>query len=254
MRHVPSRGNSDGGVTFKSNSDGDPEYDVKKLMDWNGDWLPPPEEWSARRGYASRHFGQMIEQWVDKECTGTMDIDVPAFNAFKITADKLEVEHDSGAVTYKEIVPRYWAEFKVEDKTLHQYLKDMTKQAPDALSDIDILEDLPWWDRYENDTSCYLNGLEAPEAKFDYSDTEHPVAHIELASTEDKINGLMHARYIKERKIVAKRNRPLPEPKHSRPKIEDRRIRLETNVYLRPVQPADVVGIAVSLQPRLRGP
>lgn len=65
-------GQSEGGISFKSDSNGDPDYDVKKLMDWNGDWLPPPVEWSARNSFSDRHFGAGIERWInghDASCT-----------------------------------------------------------------------------------------------------------------------------------------------------------------------------------------
>jgi hypothetical protein len=63
MKAIPTDSSSDGGVSFNSDSGGDPNYDIKKLMDWNGDWLPPPEQWAARKGHSSRHFGQQIEKW-----------------------------------------------------------------------------------------------------------------------------------------------------------------------------------------------
>lgn len=62
----------DGGIEYKSDSNGDPDYDVKKLMDWNGDWLPPPETWSARHAFTDRHFGASLEKWMnghDPSCT-----------------------------------------------------------------------------------------------------------------------------------------------------------------------------------------
>lgn len=55
----------DGGIECVSDSNGDPDYDVKKLIDWNGDWIPPPETWSARHAFTNRHFGASIEKWIN---------------------------------------------------------------------------------------------------------------------------------------------------------------------------------------------
>lgn len=62
----------EGGVECRSDSNGDPNYDVKKLVDWNGDWIAPPETWSARHAFTDRHFGAGIEKWInghDASCT-----------------------------------------------------------------------------------------------------------------------------------------------------------------------------------------
>lgn len=106
---------SDGGVSFKSDSGGDPSYDVKKLMDWNGDWLPPPEEWAARKGYTNHHFGQVVEKWADghsKLCTKLMDTDSPAF---------LGVESTDGKWTTKDLVPQYWLHDKIDNDSLRKF-------------------------------------------------------------------------------------------------------------------------------------
>jgi len=65
----------EGGVECRSDSNGDPDYDVKKLVDWNGDWIPPPESWMARHAFTDRHFGASIEKWInghDASCTVNM--------------------------------------------------------------------------------------------------------------------------------------------------------------------------------------
>jgi hypothetical protein len=84
MKPISDDDDEEGGVEFKSDSNGDPDYDVKKLVDWNGDWIPPPETWSARHAFTDRHFGAAIEKWInghDKSCTTNLTdlLELPEF-------------------------------------------------------------------------------------------------------------------------------------------------------------------------------
>lgn len=75
MKPQPDDEEDGGVVVCPSDSEGDPDYDIKKLIDWNGDWLPPPETWSARHGFTDRHFGAGIEKWINghsKTCIENM--------------------------------------------------------------------------------------------------------------------------------------------------------------------------------------
>jgi len=47
----------------------DPADAVRALVDWNGDWLPPPVQWEGRRSYRDRNVHATIEAWITKgEC------------------------------------------------------------------------------------------------------------------------------------------------------------------------------------------
>jgi len=236
MRALPSDSSSDGGISFRSNSNGDPDYDVKKLMDWNGDWLPPPEQWSARKGHTSRHFGQGIEQWINghgEDCTEPIKYDAATF-------------YEDGLC--KELVPRYWLLPKIENDTLGGFWKKMPTHAPSPISDIDPLEDSPFWERYEDEPSCFINGLVVPEARVDPEDIENhdPRGADILASANDRVRAIDAAKANNRRRTLMKQNRPPRESKVIMPPMEDRRICPKSNVYFRPVQPTDVEGIAVS--------
>jgi hypothetical protein len=233
MKALPSESDSDGGVTFKSDSNGDPNYDVKKLMDWNGDWLPPPEQWSARKGHSSRHFGQGIEQWINghpNECT-----------------QKMEVEAFFEEGNCKEVVPRYWIVSTIEQKSLGEFWKLMPMRQPLALSDVSAHP--PFWERYE-DTSkdCFfIEGLAVSEEKVDPDDPNNHFGRADLlASATQKMEGIKARDQRQRAKQIAKQNRVVPDTKPVGPQPADRRIKLESNVYFRPVQPADIGGIAVS--------
>jgi hypothetical protein len=235
IKATPSDSSSDSGVTFKSNSDGDPNYDVKKLMDWNGDWLPPPEQWAARKGYTSRHFGHAIELWMNGHGAECLEaIIIPSTLA-------------EGNVC-KELVPVYWTLPKIEQKSLGEFWKLMPKQEPPALSDVDIFADPPFWDRYAEGTGCFINGLDVPDARVDPSDPENHFAGADLlVSANDRVQCLMEQKKNAHRRSLAKQKRPLRDALPTTPLLPDRRIQPKSNVYFRPVQPADVQGIAVSV-------
>ncbi|CAO2652355.1 Nn.00g006380.m01.CDS01 [Neocucurbitaria sp. VM-36] len=246
MKYVSADSDGDGGISFKSNSNGDPQYDVKKLMDWNGDWLPPPEQWSARKGYTNRHFGQLMEQWMNghgRECTDSMDISSDVFRG-RATGNGDEVEHVLVDGVCNEIVPRYWLSAQVEGKPLREFWKEMPYRAPKALSEIDIMEHPPWWESYQDASSCFIDAVLVPEAKIDQADVDNHIDPFGLAPAADKIQNKHDRALSKHLRLKAKRNRVPPEPKFPIPQPEDRRIRPTTNMYLRPVQPADVRGIA----------
>jgi hypothetical protein len=254
MKYIPSSSESDGGISCKSNSDGDPEYDIKKLMDWNGNWLPAPETWIGRKGHADRHFGAHIEQWWNThppEFTTGVRVYFPP-DTF-----------DAG----KELVPRYWLEVKVGGDTLREAWQKIvtTESEPKLIDDNDLTDYMPWWELYEdivyeeilNDEkgqvqkrltheSSYIHALEAPEARVNFDDPEWPSAPWMLASTEEKVQEMNRRLEEKRRKTMAKRSRPVPEPRLPVHQMVDRRLRPEANIYIRPVQAADVLGITVS--------
>ncbi|KAH6872177.1 hypothetical protein BKA58DRAFT_381504 [Alternaria rosae] len=249
MKYIPSSSDSDGGVSFKSNSNGDPEYDIKKLTDWNGDWLPVPETWNGRKGHADRHFGAHIAQWVDA---------IPG-------EAKVQVYLPPNTFTFgKEVAPRYWLEIKIEGDNLRENWQKLvtTKSEPKLVDENDLIDYLPWWELYEDTiyeetmdagdgqdqkrlthASSYLHPLTAPDARVDLDDEKCPTAPHVLASTEAKVQAINKRIADKYRKTMAKRSRPMPESKLLVQQMVDRRLRPEANIYIRPIQVSDVLGI-----------
>jgi hypothetical protein len=227
-----SDSDSEGGVSYKSNSNGDPSYDVKKLMDWNGDWLPPPEQWSARKGHTSRHLGQDIEKWINghgNDCLNAMDLATSAFT-------------DAG----KEVVPKYWIVSQIEQGSLGEFWKLMPTRQPTALSDVSL--HAPFWERYETSpASCFIEGLAVPDARVDPNDPENHFGGADLlVSGTERIQRIMEQRQNAHRRTLAKQRRPILDTVLVGPQPKDKRIQPKSNVYFRPVQPIDVEGIAVS--------
>ena len=61
MRASINSGDNDGGVLLKSNSNYNPTYYIRKITDWEGNWLPAPVEWEGRGGFSGRNFYNCIE-------------------------------------------------------------------------------------------------------------------------------------------------------------------------------------------------
>ena len=82
MRASIKDGNSNSGVSVKSNSNQDPTYDIRKLTDWEGNWLPAPVKWEGCGGFLGCNFYNCIEAWMnklEKVNKENMDISNPAF-------------------------------------------------------------------------------------------------------------------------------------------------------------------------------
>lgn len=241
IKPLPSE-SSDGGVQCVSDSHGDPDYDVKKLLDWEGNWMPAPPDWAQRKGFSSRHFGQVIEKWINghsKQCTIPIDIDMmPVFNTGE-----------------NDIAPRYWVDGKVEGMNLRDFWNEMPERAPDVLSGIDITEFPPWWDRFEEEGVSCVVPLIVPEANVDMDNPDNFAPRVGLlaamASAAEKMEAIKNDRIQKERKRRARQNRPVVEPTMPVQEAEDHRLCPTINMYIRPVQPIDVSGIAVSPKPLL---
>lgn len=225
---------SDGGVTCWSNSNGDPDYDVKKLMDWNGDWLPPPEQWSDRKGFTDRHFGASIERWMNG-CPEYGPTPILGLTGPHFRADR-------------EIAPSSWIPAHVDGMAPHLFWQSLSSRAPDALSDIDISERCPWWDQYQDSTTPFLTPIVVPEAKIDQEDEDNKMPGAKLR-TNEAIARIYETRQKRELKIIAKRNRlaqrpALPLEAYRGP---DRSLKPSINMYLRPARVADTARITVCL-------
>lgn len=239
---------------FESDSNGDPDYDIKKLLDWEGKWMPPPEDWANRKGFSDRHFEQVIETWINghaEECTLPMDTD------WKVGFDQETLKRNipEDVKSGKVLVPRYWAEVKVEDMTLRDFWRDLPHHSPAAVDDDDITENSPWWDRFVENGANYVAPLDVPTAYVDMDDPENYAPSVgtkaAMASAAEKVEVLIATRIWKERRRLARQNRPVsPVDVTIIQQEEQRRLRPTVNMYIRPVQASDVQGITVSCQDR----
>ncbi|KAF2793707.1 hypothetical protein K505DRAFT_375151 [Melanomma pulvis-pyrius CBS 109.77] len=229
MKAVPVDEESDGGISFKSNSNGDPDYDVKKLLDWEGKWMAPPEVWSGRNSFRDRHFGDHIEQWINGGELKGCDKLIMDINPAEFLADP------NG-----ELVPRSWIPTQIENGSPQEFWRDFPSRAPAPLSDVDLTELKPFWELYPNGTSSYLPPLEVPVAQIDRSEEDNCLPGTKLTS-EKAVKKKEEAANARYRRIMEKRNRPTNHTllRHA-PEPPDLSLKPTANIYLRPVQPADV--------------
>ncbi|KAF1954739.1 hypothetical protein CC80DRAFT_549918 [Byssothecium circinans] len=284
MKPLPSdEDDENGGVPYdngwgdcESHSDGDPFYDVKKLLDWKGDWMPPPVDWSARNPFADHHLGESIEKWINgHDLSGCKEIsnylETPEFASFTIDGKtvsdvaNIETNHKTGDVeerdtmnaaivaqelaryenskkhnaTYvtMDIAPRSWIPSKIEGCAPRHFWRDYASRAPEALSDIDVREHNAYWDLYKEDkANCFIHTPVAPEVLLDPNDEEsgNPNAH---TSTTEFMERSKDGRARRARRQQRRREAPPPPFKPCPPRPE---LRPTSNIYLRPVQAADV--------------
>ena len=230
MRAAIKSDNSDGGMSVKSNSNWDPIHDIRKLTDWEGNWLPAPVEWVGHGGFSGRNFYNRIEAWMNKSekvSKENMDISDPAF-----------VAETNGAVA-----PRFWIPSTLDAKSPQSFWRTYQSQAPAPLSDCDPAEQ-PWWETYTSATSALLTPINVLEAKLDTVEFTYALAVKDFGSNgaikkreEAKNAKKLSAAEKKQLKLQRKRDcQEITEPFI----LIDRSLKPKANVYLRPAYPADI--------------
>lgn len=241
-RELSAGSQSDGGITFRSDSQGDPAYDVRKLLGWNGDWLPPPEDWAARKGFTSRHFSQVVDQWANEHsryCTQVVDVR---------SSDFLGTQAPDGKWSNKDLVPRYWLHETIDGSPPRTFWEQLPHRAPTALSDIEILEDPPYWERWSDGkpNDYFMTTLVVPEARIDQNDEGNELKNpFAMLCVEERLARVFEIKQHALRRQKARQSRPIPTSTYERPGLPDYRLQPKANMYLRPVQPADIPGIMV---------
>lgn len=242
MKAQPAEDESDGGVSFKSNSNGDPNYDVKKLIDWSGNWMPPPEVWTARNTFRDRHFGESIEGWMERaEASGTSKL-IMQINPADFLAD-------IGC----DLVPRDWIPTQIESDAPQQFWRSLPSRAPSPIDDVDFDELKPWWESYVNPATEYLFPFNVPDALIDPEDDENKKRAYMPPTSQSAVNKMKAKQEADYRKTMARRNRPIiiskPENVPAPPNLS---LKPTANIYLRPAQPADIPKLTVSSSPSQR--
>ncbi|KAF2740853.1 hypothetical protein EJ04DRAFT_597894 [Polyplosphaeria fusca] len=223
MRPLPPDDKSDGGVTFKSHSNGDPHYDIKKLVDWNGDWLPAPVEWAGRKSFHDRHFAENIEAWM--------------IRCEMIPQDEIDVQSYPEWLSGKcQIAPPNWIPLRIEMDASQNFWRAHPSRAPEPLDAGDMSE-LPWWEKYIDLEKGVLVNSEVPDVELDMGEDENKHPGREVSSSEAMFRK-EYARRAKEAKILAKRNRPVA-PLGPNPG-DERKLKPTAHIHLRPVRPSDI--------------
>jgi L-amino acid N-acyltransferase YncA len=146
----------------------------------------------------------------------------------------------------KELVPPYWLVQTIEQEATGEFWKKLAGRTPAPLSEVDIFADPPYWERVSGDgDGLYIEALNVSDAGVDPNDPDNYISGADLlVSAEERIRRIMEQRASAERRRLAKQKRPIRESTMpAEPPMPDRRINPATNIYIRPVQPADVRGI-----------
>jgi hypothetical protein len=253
MKPQLDNGGSDGGVRCNGWEDDiqapsdpdDPNHDIKKLVDWNGNWLPGDVEWDIRKPYTNRHFTTYIDGWL----TGIEKAYGVVYADGKIKADQ-----NFGFVNIKappyvgsweeggEIAIRAWIPTTIDAESPQQFWKSYPFRAPAPVDDDDLEEAKPWWELYPDDDSCQLPKWNVPDFALDYTDFENRQPNV-TRTTNEKIRHREQARDQRVRRIQERRNRP-SSPIPAKMIAPDTRLKPLANINIRPVVPADAWQIA----------
>ncbi|KAH7044634.1 hypothetical protein B0J12DRAFT_184428 [Macrophomina phaseolina] len=219
---------------FNSNPGGDPQHDIRKLVDWQGNWLPGPTDWEFRRSYRHHGFNEEMMRFVydsiDKEA------------AVDIYNEPTFLQHPNG-----EVAPRVWASLNVEGMSLQQWWNN---HVGTSLADPDSRA---WWRAYHSLDSSLLIPHDVPQVALDPQDHEGQILHLydhgsgkaceKLVEEKNKRRAAREKRRAMEREFAAAmatapsiKLEPSTSPK----------IRPTISLYLRPALAADahqIVGI-----------
>lgn len=215
----------------RSNSQDDPDHDVKMLTDWNGDWLPAPVEWEGRRSFSERNFYDRIFNWIT--------------HSWPLDESFTEITHQDLEIAKGDFAPRFWIPKKIDNESPQSFWAMHPERPPAPLSDIEPNEK-PYWETYTSPTTVSLNPLTIPEAKVDPAD--ECAAHERL--DEGSMAACLKHKAEKEEKKLRRFRRMqdarklLQEAPTEMPIVpwvpEDRSLNPAANIYVRPAYPIDM--------------
>ncbi|GME28636.1 phosphinothricin acetyltransferase [Neofusicoccum parvum] len=220
---------SDGGI--QSNPDDDPNHDIKKLVDWEGKWLPGPTDWESRRSYHHHNFNEEMMRFVN----GSIDKEA----AVDIYNEPTFLDHANG-----EVAPRVWASLSVEGTSLQEWWNN---HVGSSLADLDSKA---WWRSYSSLESSLLVPHEVPVAKIDTEDEEAKILHLHDLGSGHASDKLMERRSkrkaAKERRNAEQRQYDVAAVASTEPiKPEELSVLKPTvSLYIRPALAADAHQIA----------
>ncbi|KAF2756899.1 hypothetical protein EJ05DRAFT_46655 [Pseudovirgaria hyperparasitica] len=218
-----------GGVEIEVHGGQDPDYDIRQLTDWNGDWLPAPVEWENRRGF--RHRGGNFSQWMHTWGTDHA-------NNHKVAVIPL-YPHD-GPVVHPDWFPKV-----IDEQSPQTFWDSFCRSAPEPTWEEDLAWK-PWWltiiDGIFIPTPEQPSDKMSPEEELDYAQNNtfglHSDGAAEWYATKEK---LKHIEKKKKRaEMKEKRKESMELLKTYQIQVPDRSIKPELNIYLRPMKASDI--------------
>ncbi|KAF2276832.1 uncharacterized protein EI97DRAFT_323307 [Westerdykella ornata] len=227
----------------------DPDYDVKKLVDWNGNWLPGEVDWEGRASFDYDYArGSRINKWLSGiELAYDIRYDGPGVDRFHgdygwvpmpaYPEEDLE-DYDDRLKALEEwtsagdVVLRHWIPRQIDGASPQAFWRSYPMRAPAPLSDVDLNEIPPFWETFDGEDFCLLSPFDVQTHRLKEDEGRREL--------NDCVNDLIarKARGDQERieRIMKRRNRPSsPVPSI----FAHNSMRPAANIYLRPVKATD---------------
>ncbi|KAL0259364.1 hypothetical protein SLS55_005100 [Diplodia seriata] len=216
---------------FNSNPAADPDHDLKKLVDWEGNWLPGPTDWETRRGYHHHNFNEEMMRFVN----GSIDTEA----AVDIYNEPTFLNEPSG-----EVAPRIWASLRIEGTSLQEWWNN---HVGSSLAEDDSKA---WWREYTSEESSLLNSYDVPEARIDPTDHEGQILNVNDLGSGNASEKLMEGRLKKKADRERRRKREREELAAAIAEappvtfVEPAKIKPRISLYVRVALAADAQQIA----------
>ena len=174
--------------------DSDPNA-ASHLLDWKGDWLPPPD-WENRGRYTDHDEIKKWATWVDTTehtLQDDMNINVSYYGSeITVTRNAVNIDHESYTTGSCEVVPRYWIPKLMEAQSLQQFWASFVRNSA-PLSFEETEEDpsslpqwTPFWLRFVKDGLPFNEPLPVPEYSMDEADEYHRAYETDRGSMHKK--------------------------------------------------------------------
>ncbi|KAK0640137.1 hypothetical protein DIS24_g9664 [Lasiodiplodia hormozganensis] len=229
--HIGAWGSNGSDTGFNSNPGADPQHDIKKLVDWEGNWLPGPTDWESRRSFHHHNFNEEMMRFV----YGSIDKDA--------TVD-VRNEPSFLSIPHGEVAPHAWASIRIEGTSLQEW---WSNHVGSSLAEPDSKA---WWRDYISEESSLLVPYHVPEAKVDPADTEGQILYVHDLGSGHASDKLMERR--NKKKADRERRNALEREQHAALAAEMKpatfempeKIKPKISLYIRPALAADAHQIA----------
>ncbi|KAF4545371.1 Acyl- n-acyltransferase [Lasiodiplodia theobromae] len=229
--HIGAWGSNGSDTGFNSNPGADPQHDIKKLVDWEGNWLPGPTDWESRRSFHHHNFNEEMMRFV----YGSIDKDA--------TVD-VRNEPSFLSIPNGEVAPSAWASIRIEGTSLQEW---WSNHVGSSLAEPDSKA---WWRDYISEESSLLVPYHVPEAKVDPADTEGQILYVHDLGSGHASDKLMERRNKKkadrERRNAREREQHAALAAEMKPATFQmpEKIKPKISLYIRPALAADAHQIA----------
>lgn len=227
----------------------DPDYDVKKLVDWNGNWLPGEVDWEGRMAFDYDHGrGLRIDKWLSGiELAYNIYYDGPGADRFhgdygrvRTPAYPMEQSDDyedqekalEEWANAGDIIIRHWIPKEIDNASPQAFWRSYPTRAPAPLSDVDLNEFPPYWEVFEGGEFCFIPAFDVKTHRAE-EDKFRP-------EMEVTVNELMERKARGDQERIARIMRKRNGPSSPVPTIfAENALKPTANIYLRPVTAPD---------------